>query len=200
MAKYFVLDVTTGQWCGPCSDSVIRNAIAEGSLATTHPVLPYRAGAVPISAGAVPAPRNPVVGLLKIAGIVGLAIGGAYLLGKGIAVLTEKKTPAPRLPRRRHVDPETAAIRNSAKKHERNGALVAADIRGWPKPPVLNGHIPDVYANYGCWVVAEEYENDRSINSTHARRQHVAFSAWANRSARREYIQIEVEGGRGGRG
>lgn len=97
-------------------------------------------------------------------------------------------------------DPESDAIRKSAEWHAQRGADVRADIHGWPRPPTLDGRIPDVHADYGDRVVIEEYENDRSISRPHAVEQDVTFTRWANRSHRRHYTQFVVPGGRGGRG
>ncbi len=99
-------------------------------------------------------------------------------------------------------DPEVEAIRDSAERHVKRGAAVFADLPGWPRPPTINGHIPDVYAIYkrkGVFrEVVEEFENEKSAFRTHARRQHVTFLAWAREGHNRKYTQILVRGGRGG--
>lgn len=105
------------------------------------------------------------------------------------------------LTNRRQPDPETKAILRRGRHHARRGAHVHIDLAGYARPPVLNGSIPDVHADYGDgYVVVEEIENDRSVGSTHARRQDGNFSRWAARSKRRAYKQIVVKNGRGGRG
>src|SRR4051794_28719150 len=43
-------------------------------------------------------------------------------------------------------DPEPKAIDKAARGLEEGGAIVFADIEGWPRPPAINGHVPDVYA------------------------------------------------------
>lgn len=130
---------------------------------------------------------NPVEGILKFAAV----FGGSLLVGWGIAALIEKVTE----------DPEHVAIKRSALRHVHRGAAVFADIAGWARPPVIGGCIPDVFAVYEDGSIAvEEFENERSVLSSHAERQHRAFSRWADRSPkRRTYVQIEVDGGRGGR-
>jgi hypothetical protein len=130
----------------------------------------------------VQAYRNSGPGLGALVSI----LGGAYLVA--------------RLWKYIRTDPERRAIERSAREHERKGALVAADIAGWARPPVINGHIPDVFASYPDGTVAiEEFENDRSVDGTHAHSQHEAFTQWSHRSPYRTYLQVVVSGGRGGR-
>lgn len=136
-------------------------------------------------------PSHPPINPWKVAAwlVGGAAVGaaGAFALANVIEALTE--------------DPERKAIRQSAEKHLARGAEVFADIPGWPRPPVIFGRIPDIYAKYpNGRVKIEEFENDSSVSSTHANAQDRAFTRWVNMSVRFSYTQIIVDGGRGGRG
>jgi len=95
-------------------------------------------------------------------------------------------------------DPQLAAIREAAEALERDGAAVFANLGGWPRPPVLGGFIPDVYAVFDDCEVALSMENERSAVDASTRRQHLALTAWSREADRRVYEQIVVAGGRGG--
>lgn len=103
------------------------------------------------------------------------------------------------LDRRPRRDPEPEAIREAAEGLERAGAVVFAVLPGWPRPPVINGFVPDVYAVLDDREILLEFENDSSVALALAERQDGAFSAWAEQDSSREYEQIVVPGGRGGR-
>lgn len=101
---------------------------------------------------------------------------------------------------RRRRDPEVEAICEIGAELEGEAALVLLDIAGAPRPPRLNGRIPDIFALFDDGSeLAVEVENDRGVGSSHARAQDKAFSRWASRSSRRHYEQLIVVGGRGGR-
>ena len=74
----------------------------------------------------------------------------------------------------------------------------AAPESGEPRPPVLGGFIPDVYAVFDDYEVALSMENERSAVDASTRRQHDALTAWAREADRRVYEQIVVAEGRGG--
>ena len=97
-------------------------------------------------------------------------------------------------------DPEPRALREAAEVLERDGGVVFADLDGWPRPPVVQGFVPDLYAVFEDREIVLEFVNEHSVLREAARRQDLAFSAWAEASALRIYEQILVEGGRGGRG
>lgn len=97
-------------------------------------------------------------------------------------------------------DPEPRRIKELAKEREDEGALVFADVKGYPQPPTVNGCRPDVLA-YHLDGTEEmiEVENEKSILGHHAAKQERAFEKWANRSGRRSFQFEVVTGGRGGR-
>ncbi len=80
-------------------------------------------------------------------------------------------------------DPEPRRIRELAKEREDDGALVFADVKGYPQPPVINGRRPDVLAYHpdGTQEMIE-VENEKSIMGHHAGQQARAFEKWASRS------------------
>ena len=186
--RYFIQDPAspTG-WRGPFEENLVRRAVEAGQLTPTCLVCAEQAGAQPIIASAIPKPEG-----LGPLGQFLLLTGGALLSGMALGALVDAlSTPS---------DPEPKAIRRSARRHEKKGAVVLADVDGYARPPKINGHIPDVYAVYEDRVVVEEFENERSVFRSHARQQDAAFSTWARRSRKREYQQVVVPGGRGGRG
>jgi hypothetical protein len=153
-----------------------------------HLRLPFAPPAPAPAAASSSQPASDPLATLGTAFVIGAT---AFLAGYAIAAAVSYALD----------DPERREIERSAKRHQRRGATVRADIAGWPRPPLIGGHIPDVFAWYPSGrVVVEEFENDRSVFSVHAERQHDAFSRWADRVPnRRRYTQIEIEGGRGGR-
>lgn len=99
-----------------------------------------------------------------------------------------------------NADPEVLRIKKIAKEFQRDGADVAADIKGWPQPRLTNGRRLDVLADYPDGsTVGVEVENDRSIGRRHARDQIGDAATWAARSYRRTFYVEVVRGGRGGK-
>jgi len=97
-------------------------------------------------------------------------------------------------------DPEPRALLDAALTLEHDGGAVFADLEGWPRPPVVNGFVPDLYAVFEDREVVLSFVNERSSLSDVVRRKDLAFSAWAEAAPRRIYEQVLVAGGRGGRG
>jgi hypothetical protein len=97
-------------------------------------------------------------------------------------------------------DPEPRALRDAAEVLERDGGVVFADLDGWPRPPVVQGFVPDLYAVFEDREIVLSFVNEQSVLRAQSQRRDLAFSAWACASALRIYEQIVVEGGRGGRG
>ena len=97
-------------------------------------------------------------------------------------------------------DPEPGAIRAAAEGLEREGAVVFANVAGWPRPPAIRGFVPDVYALFEDGEVVLAFDGDASAPRDVAARRDAAFAAWAAASSRREHERIVVRGGRGGRG
>jgi hypothetical protein len=81
-------------------------------------------------------------------------------------------------------------LRDAAEALERDGAVVFAAAPGWPRPPVINGFIPDVYAVYEDREILLELEDEAAL------RRGEAFAAWAVEAEGRDYQQIAVPGGR----
>ncbi len=207
MASFYLHDPGSNTWRGPVEAAAIRQAVANGKIEPSRQVWSGQATDPPIAASIIPAPAPPndsVPDWLKVVGIglgLGAAIfGGAWLLEEALKPKRPARTSSPGPSYSPPEDPELIAIRRTAKRHRKNGAEVFADIPGWPKPPKLNGHIPDVFAVYQDGEVALEFENRNSVGRTHARRQDLAFSSWAEESPRRKYQQVVVNNGRGGRG
>lgn len=220
MAAYLLHDPSSNTWRGPFDEAAIRQDVANGHIEPNRWIWSGQPSDAPISASSIPVPApakqdDGVPDWLKLVLIAGGAVVAGVVLGEVIDALADKPRSAPLplpLPSQPSSsfallqsllpppDPERVAIQQSAEWHAQRGAEVRADIPGWPRPPVLDGRIPDVHADYGDRVVIEEYENEQSISRTHASEQDATFTRWANRSYRREYTQLVVPGGRGGRG
>ena len=97
-------------------------------------------------------------------------------------------------------DPEPRALRDAAEVLEHDGGVVFADLDGWPRPPVVQGFVPDLYAVFEDREIVLSFVNERSALRETARRRDLAFTAWAAASALRICGEILVAGGRGGRG
>ncbi len=100
--------------------------------------------------------------------------------------------------RARRGDPEPRAIREAAETLERGGGVVFAKLEGWPRPPVVQGFVPDVYAVFEDREIVLSFENEGSVERAAAQQREGAFTAWAAGSSRRIHEQILVSGGRGG--
>jgi len=122
-------------------------------------------------------------------------LNNGHVLGAAAALLTAWVLL------REKPDEEAEAIRSLALDLDDEGAAVFADIKGFSRPPIINGHIPDVFAlmDDGSQL-AVEFENERSVRRTHARRQDKAFTKWAKASPKkRAYVQEIIPGGKGRR-
>lgn len=97
-------------------------------------------------------------------------------------------------------DPEPRRIRQIARQLEEGDALVFADVKGWPRPPIRNGRIADVHAIYpNGEELLVEVENERSLGRSHARAQVRDLMQWASEAPGRHFSLEVVAGGRGGR-
>lgn len=73
--------------------------------------------------------------------------------------------------------------------YQRQGWDVSADIAGWPKPPLINGHVPDVYAQHLGRTRIIEVETSESLRADSD--QHAAFRMFAVFQLNTEF-QIEL--------
>jgi hypothetical protein len=87
------------------------------------------------------------------------------------------------------------AVREAAETLEQDGAVVFANLDGWPRPPVLHGFIPDVYAVFEDREVVLEFEDEESVTKEPAQRQDAAFATWAGAAPGRAYEQIVLDAG-----
>jgi len=60
----------------------------------------------------------------------------------------------------------------------RKGYSVRADLPGHPKPPALNGQVPDVLARKGSKVLVQEIETRSTLNTD--KKQQQALQRWAD--------------------
>jgi hypothetical protein len=67
-------------------------------------------------------------------------------------------------------------VLNRAGQLAREGGRVLADAGDYPRPPVVNGYIPDVIANSRIMIISE-IETADSYDSSHTQGQLMAFDA-----------------------
>lgn len=175
--------------CGSYSLDQLRQMVDVGEAhAGTDVVLDQRgAKSIPLEwLLLLPVPIAPMPKKEIPWGKIALGVGALFAAGWAIKKITE--------------DPEPRAIREIAEEMEDEGAEVFADVRGYPRPPVMNGRIADVvgYHEDGTIEIVE-VENDRSIDRPHGRAQIADLALWASRSHRRSFQVEVVDGGRDGR-
>ena len=76
-------------------------------------------------------------------------------------------------------DPEPRALLDAAEVLEHDGGVVFADLDGWPRPPVVQGFVPDLYAVFEDREIVLSFVNEQSALRETARRRDLAFAAWA---------------------
>lgn len=73
----------------------------------------------------------------------------------------------------------------------RGWKTVFVDLPGYSKPPIINGHIPDVYGTDGySELVAEVETEDTKIS--HEVVQHSAFRRWQNEYPANRKFQVFI--------
>lgn len=70
-----------------------------------------------------------------------------------------------------------AKVAEVARRLERSGYRVLADLPGHPQPPVLNGYRPDVVAQKGTRTLVREVETPSTVAADRAQQQ--ALRSWA---------------------
>lgn len=74
-----------------------------------------------------------------------------------------------------------AKVREIAKKLEKQGFGVQADIPGYPTPDTIGGYRPDIVGTKGKERKIHEVETPDSLNSARDQKQQQAFKQSANR-------------------
>ncbi len=91
----------------------------------------------------------------------------------------------------RHV----AEVQRIARKFDREGYKVQADISGVPQPKTIGGYRPDVIATKGRERKIVEVETTESVNSARDRAQQKAFREAAKRSVNTTFRRTVVPTG-----
>ncbi len=91
----------------------------------------------------------------------------ALSAGAGLVGLLCLAARRPLSTRERH-DREVVRV---AKRLRREGFEVAADVKGWPRPPTTNGRRADVVGYRGGTMHMVEVEHAHTLDTTHTRRQ-----------------------------
>lgn len=76
-----------------------------------------------------------------------------------------------------------ARVREVAKKYEKQGYDVKADVSGFPQPGTIGGYRPDVLAKKGREQKIVEVETVESVDSARDVKQQRAFRQAAKRAA-----------------
>lgn len=97
--------------------------------------------------------------------------------------MTSRRNP---LSQSKH-DAMVAAV---ARGYERKDYEVYADIEGYPMPPLIYGHRPDVLAIKNGHRTIVEVETLDSLGTGHAEAQHRAFLRARRRSATTHYRRV----------
>lgn len=131
---------------------------------------------LPLSETPPPPPRASLFGPLAK---VGLAFGLVALLAKAL----ESESAHDR------------GVLDVAERLERRGCRdVRADHVGGPRPKLLGGRRPDVTAVCGELFIVREVETDRSVSTSHSRRQHLDLTRWARPRRWASYARVVVPG------
>jgi hypothetical protein len=87
---------------------------------------------------------------------------------------------------------ERDSIERAARRLSSKFPVVCADhIKAGCRPPLKNGHRPDVYAaSFDGREHIEEHETMESVGKRHSVEQDRAFRRWAARGPRRTYRQV----------
>jgi hypothetical protein len=104
--------------------------------------------------------------------------------GAGALVLIRELTQSKRQKHDRVVE-------RTAEEMVRKGYAVAADVPGWPRPPLLNGRRVDVYAQRDRRVELIEVEHVDTLDTSHTREQ-VADLADACVSRRGHRLRVKL--------
>lgn len=92
-------------------------------------------------------------------------------------------------------EPAERAVRRAVARFERGGALVFAELPGFPRPPAVNGFVPAVYAVFEDREVLLGVEDPERADAPPPSRRRLAFEAWAAAAPDRE-VEIVVVSGR----
>lgn len=88
-------------------------------------------------------------------------------------------------------------VEKKATELKNEGYMVEADLEGWPKPPQIEGYIPDIFAHVRKTNVTRicEVETEETINTD--REQWMAFKRYADRYFGVYFwLFVATEGGR----
>lgn len=93
-------------------------------------------------------------------------------------------------------EPRARAVRAAAERFSRGGALVFADVEGWPRPPAIHGFVPAVYAIFDDGEVVLHVDEPEADDAEPASRRDLAFRTWAEAAPDREVEPIVIRGRR----
>ncbi len=85
-----------------------------------------------------------------------------------------------------------AEVARFARRYEREGYHVKADIKGYPQPDTIGGYRPDVVAKKGIARKIVEIETMASVDSARDQKQQATFQNAAKRSKATSFIRKVV--------
>lgn len=116
----------------------------------------YQLGLAPAASPPLPPPSPPPISPWKVGFWALLGVGAIWAIHEGSLTTRER---------------HDREVKRAAKEKLREGFDVAADIAGWPKPPVTNGRRVDVFAMRGRSVKMIEIEHEHTLDTSHTRAQ-----------------------------
>ncbi|APR82349.1 Hypothetical protein A7982_07698 [Minicystis rosea] len=93
-------------------------------------------------------------------------------------------------------EPAERAMRKAIARFDRDGALVFADLDGFPRPPVIHGFVPSVYAVFEDRELVLDIETAGPEDGGAAARRRLAFTTWASEGPERDFEVVVVSGRR----
>ena len=88
-------------------------------------------------------------------------------------------------------------VERKANELKNEGFLVEADLEGWPKPPEIEGYIPDIFACVRKTNITRIYEVETEETIVTDREQWMTFKRYSDRHVGVYFwLFIAIEGGR----
>ena len=81
-------------------------------------------------------------------------------------------------------------VKKLAEQYQGKGYKVKADIKGWGKPDIIGGVLPDIIAEKGGHKTVVEVETKDSVDSKRDQQQQKSFKDWSQGSDRKHYKRV----------
>jgi cysteine synthase len=84
-------------------------------------------------------------------------------------------------------------VRGVARRYQRKGYNVEADVTGFDQPGTIRGVRPDVRARKGGHETIVEVETPDSVDSKRDQKQQKAFKGWSKGSSTKHYRRVVTD-------